>query len=165
MVQPRHLHHRAVVSAIRRAQPHDIPAMAALARAAYAPYAALLGFEPPAMAPDFGSGVAAERVWLAVGAQGRPSGYVIAYPEGGAWHVENLAVAPECQGEGLGRALLAEAEAAGRAAGYARATLYTNRVMAGPLALYPRLGYLRTHEQVRHCAAGRLELVYFAKDL
>lgn len=143
---------------IRPARAREAAALAEIARAAYAPYVPLLGFEPPPMRPDLPAAIAAGRVRVA----GDPAeGFVIAGPDGADWHIENVSVAPARQGTGLGRALIAHAERLGRAAGFRRVTLYTNRVMEGPLALYPRLGYARTHEET----LGRLHRVHFAKEL
>lgn len=55
--------------------------------------------------------------------------------------IDNVAVAPEAQGRGLGRMLLAEAERQARAAGLARLRLYTHALMAANIALYRRAGF------------------------
>ncbi len=143
--------------AVRPARAADAPRLAEIARAAYAPYVAAIGREPPPMLQDFPAAIAAGRVWVA----GAPDGFVLAYAQGADWHVENLAVDPAAQGRGLGPALLAAAEAEGRARGHPRVTLYTNAAMAGALALYPRLGYTETDRRVEH----GLSRVHFAKDL
>lgn len=142
----------------RPAREEDVPAMARIARAAYAPYVAEIGFEPPPMVQDFAPAVAAGRAWVA----GEPvHGFVVAYATGADWHIENVAVAPEAQGGGVGRMLIAAAEAEGRARGHARVVLYTNAAMRPNLTLYPRLGYARTARRVEH----GLDRVYFEKRL
>jgi ribosomal protein S18 acetylase RimI-like enzyme len=146
------------VNALRPARDADAPALARIARAAYAPYVAAIGTEPPPMHQDFGADIPARRVWVT---GDPPEGFVVAYAKEGDWHIENVAVAPEAQGRGIGRALIAGAEALGRAAGHDRVTLYTNRAMTGPLELYPRLGYTRAGEEV----VGRLHRVHFIKEL
>lgn len=141
----------------RPAVPAEARALAAIARAAYAPYVATIGREPPPMRQNFAADIPRGRVWVA----GAPDAFVVAYADGTDWHVENLAVAPAERGRGLGRALLAAAEAVGRARGHARVTLYTNAAMAPALALYPRLGYT---EVARRTEQG-LHRVFFAKEL
>ena len=138
----------------------DAPALAAIARAAYAQYVPLIGRDPPPMLQDFPADIADGAVWTARGAEG-PVGYVVARPKGQDWLLENVAVAPDAQGGGLGRRLIARAEAEGAARGFARVVLYTNAKMTANLALYPRLGYVKTDQRREH----GLDRVFFAKPL
>src|SRR5688500_2244168 len=55
--------------------------------------------------------------------------------------IENVAVAPGRQGQGIGRALLAHAEARARELGLPEVRLYTHELMSENRALYSRLGY------------------------
>jgi ribosomal protein S18 acetylase RimI-like enzyme len=55
--------------------------------------------------------------------------------------IENVAVLPERQGEGIGRQLLAFAEGAARSGGFDTLRLYTHEKMTENLALYTDLGY------------------------
>ena len=55
--------------------------------------------------------------------------------------IENVAVLPAHQGQGLGRFLVAHAEAVARAEGYGQIRLYTNQRFTGNIRLYQRLGY------------------------
>lgn len=143
---------------IRAAQPEDVAQLAAIARAAYAPFVGPIGREPPPMLQDFPSDISAARCWAA----GRPAeGYVVAYATGTDWHIENVAVAPEAQGKGLGGQLVAFAEAEGRRRGLTRAVLYTNAKMTPNLTLYPRLGYREIARRTEH----GLDRVYFAKEI
>ncbi|MDT8911197.1 GNAT family N-acetyltransferase [Amycolatopsis sp. PS_44_ISF1] len=63
---------------------------------------------------------------------------------GEAGEIGRLAVVPDRQGEGLGRALLLAAETAAPAA-VTRFRLCTGERSAGPLRLYAGLGYRETH--------------------
>jgi GNAT superfamily N-acetyltransferase len=144
-----------VTVAIRPARSADAAGLAEIARAAYAPYAGDLGFEPPPMRQDFPADIAAGAVWMCDG------GYVVARAKGADWLIENVGVAPGRQGRGAGRALIAFAEAEGRRRGFARVVLYTHARMARPLALYPRLGYVETARRTEN----GLDRVYFAKRL
>lgn len=146
---------------IRPARPDEAPALAALARAAYGRYVARLGFEPPAMNPEFPSRIAEGGVWVLDGPEGGGRmGYVIARPDGDDWFVDNLARAPQAP-RGAGRTLLAFAEAEGARRGFSTVTLYTNGVMTENQALYPRLGYIETGR--RH--ERGMTLVLYAKAL
>ena len=124
----------------RPARTEDEAALAALARAAYAPYVPRLGREPPAMRPDFARRIAEAAVWVFDGPDG-VDGYVIALRQGDALLVENVAVAPERQGRGIGRRLLAFAEDLALRRGLRATRLYTNLVMTENQALYARLGW------------------------
>jgi ribosomal protein S18 acetylase RimI-like enzyme len=75
--------------------------------------------------------------------------------------IENVAVDPESQHRGIGRALLAFAEAHAASVGVAELRLYTNEAMHDNLRLYPRLGYVETG---RGRGAG-FNRVYFRKRL
>ncbi|MEC9435646.1 MAG: GNAT family N-acetyltransferase [Pseudomonadota bacterium] len=150
---------------IREAEAEDAPALSAIARAAYALYVPRLGFEPPPMRQDFPADIDAGRVWAAAWADGGGGasglvGYVVARPEGADWMIENVARAPDGP-RGLGRALVAFAEAEGRARGFGRVVLYTNAAMTENQALYPRLGYVETGRREEN----GLSRVYYAKDL
>ena len=61
--------------------------------------------------------------------------------------VENIAVAPEAQGLGLGKRLMAFAEAEARRQGYAEVRLYTNERFVENIALYRAIGYRETHRE------------------
>ncbi|MEM1315837.1 MAG: GNAT family N-acetyltransferase [Pseudomonadota bacterium] len=142
---------------IRPARAEEAAALAAIARAAYAPYLPRLGFEPPPMRQDFAADIADGAVW--VGGD-PPEGYVVARPRGEDWLIENVARAPQAP-RGLGRRLLAFAEAEGARRGFARAVLYTHAKMTENRALYPRLGWTETARREEH----GLPRVFFAKPL
>ncbi|MEM7742220.1 MAG: GNAT family N-acetyltransferase [Pseudomonadota bacterium] len=144
------------MSDIRLAKAEDVPRLRLIARGAYAPYVPLIGSEPPPMLQDFAADIAAGRCWAA----GDPAlGYVVAYPREADWMLENVAVAPEAQGTGLGRALVAHAEALAKAAGAPAMVLYTHAKMTNNRALYPALGYRETGRATQH----GLDRVFFRK--
>lgn len=143
---------------IRPAGPGDRAAVERIARAAYAAYVPLIGRAPAPMLADFAAAIAAGRVWVA----GAPvAGYVVAWPRGDHWHLENVAVDPAAQGRGLGRALIGHVEALARQAGARAVELYTNARMTANLALYPRLGYAETGRRVE----DGFDRVFFRKAL
>ena len=146
------------VAAIRPGRAADVECLRAIARAAYAPYVPLIGSEPPPMLQEFAADAADGALWVA----GEPvAGYVVARPKGTDWLLENVAVAPEAQGTGLGRALIAFAEAEGRRRDFAKIILYTNVHMTANLSLYPALGYAETGRREEH----GMSRVYFVKAL
>ncbi|WP_127091214.1 GNAT family N-acetyltransferase [Aquabacter cavernae] len=146
--------------ALRLATPADLAAVEALVRAAYAPYIPRIGRPPGPMGDDYAALIAAGQVHVAERA-GQVDGVLVLLPEADGLLLDNVAVAPRAQGQGLGRVLLAFAEETARAAGHAAIRLYTNAAMAENIALYARLGYAETH---RADEAG-FRRVYMSKRL
>ncbi|MEL6476261.1 MAG: GNAT family N-acetyltransferase [Pseudomonadota bacterium] len=143
---------------IRAARTEEAAELSALARAAFAPYAPAIGRMPAPALQDFPAAIAGGNVWVA----GRPPrGYVVAFAKAGAWFLENVAVAPVAQGQGMGQTLIAFAEEEGRRRGFDRITLYTNAKMAAPLALYTALGYTETGRR----REDGFDRVYFERRL
>jgi len=58
--------------------------------------------------------------------------------------LDNIAVRPDRQGRGIGRALVAFAEAEARRLGLAEVRLYTHATMVENIALYTRIGFTKT---------------------
>ena len=61
--------------------------------------------------------------------------------------IENVAVSSAFQGRGLGRRLVAHAEALAASEGRAEIKLYTNKLFAENVALYEKLGYRLEREE------------------
>jgi GNAT superfamily N-acetyltransferase len=134
---------------IRAAEPDDVEAIAAIVERAYGLYVERIGIRPGPMDDDYGEQV--RRGLVHVAEDGRPD----AGEEGGAeiiglivlvelevrLLIENVAVDPARQGEGVGRRLLEFAEETARRAGIGTVALYTHEKMTENLALYARLGY------------------------
>ncbi len=149
-----------MAATIDPALPDDASALVRIARAAYETYVPLIGREPAPMLQDFPADIADGAVWTARGAEG-PVGYVVARPKGEDWLLENVAVAPEAQGTGLGKRLIERAEAEGAVRGFARVILYTNAKMTANLSLYPSLGYVETGRREQ----DGFDRVFFVKAL
>lgn len=132
---------------IRPARREDVPALTALARAAYAPYLARIGREPAPMRADYAALVAAGRVWVTEAA-GAVRGLLVLEPAAGYLLIENVAVDPSAQGRGTGAALLAHAEAEASRAGLPELRLYTNVAMTENRAWYARHGYTELGEVI-----------------
>lgn len=145
---------------IQRARPEDVQFIQKIAEAAYRPYIRRIGRKPAPMVADFAAQIAAGEVWTAAEFT-EIMGYVVMREERGALHLENLAVAPERHGLGLGRALLDFAEGEARRRGLARLTLYTNARMRENLAFYGALGWRETGRAVE----DGFDRVYFEKTL
>jgi carbohydrate kinase (thermoresistant glucokinase family) len=129
---------------IRKARAGDAPRLQAIARTAFATYVARMGREPAPMSANYAAAVAAGHAIVAEG-DGVIVGYLIGWPEGDAYFVENVAIDPARQGEGFGRALLQHTIEQAKRLNLPALRLYTNAAMAENLALYRRMGFVETH--------------------
>ena len=141
---------------LRDATPADREAIERLVEAAYGGYVELIGRRPAPMDADYAALIAAGRVTVA-----ERDGVLVLEPMPGHLLVENVAVDPAAQGTGLGRRLMAHAEAEARALGLPELRLYTNELMTANVAWYPRLGYRETERR----AESGFSRVFFAKRL
>jgi len=115
----------------------------ALVRRAYALYVPRMGQEPAPMLADYGALIEAGELQVLEEA-GDPVALIVLRRDEDAIFVENIAVDPQVQRKGHGRALLAFAEAEARRLGLTTIRLYTNAAMTENLAYYPRLGFRET---------------------
>ncbi len=125
---------------IRPATAAEGARLRAITRAAYAHWVPLIGARPAPMDEDHAAQCAAGEAWF----HGE-SAAIVLRDEAPGLLLDNIAVLPEAQGRGLGRALVAFAEDEARRRGHATLWLYTNERMAPNVALYARLGFRETH--------------------
>ena len=131
---------------LRQAVASDAAAVRALVRAAYAKWVPLIGREPKPMGADYDAAVVRHRVDLAY-LDGELAALIETIAESDHLLVENVAVAPEFQGRGLGRFLMAHAERLAAEQGQAEMRLYTNQRFAENIRLYLALGYRIDREE------------------
>jgi GNAT superfamily N-acetyltransferase len=146
--------------AIRPALASDVARIQAIVDQAYAIYIPRIGKKPGPMLDDYQARVAEGAVWVAE-QDGQVAGILVLLPEADHLLLDNVAVAPEAHGKGVGRALVAFAEDEARRRGHAEIRLYTHEKMTENIAMYPRLGYAETH---RAQQAG-YDRVFFRKKL
>ena len=96
------------------------------------------------MLADYTAVIAQHQVWV-VEDGGELVGGLVLIPSGDHLLLDNIAVHPEHQGRGVGRALLELADTQARAQGYGELHLYTHETMTENIALYTRLGWSETH--------------------
>ena len=118
------------------------------------------GQKPAPMKANYEAEIIEHEVWVAV-QDDVITGYLVLIPGQSALALDNLAVDPLFQSQGIGRGLLAFAEERASAAGYDRIALYTNAVMVENQRLYERLGYIETG---RRSEQG-FSRVFYEKDL
>jgi GNAT superfamily N-acetyltransferase len=130
---------------VREARPDELPALAAVERAAQALFAHA-GMPELADAPVL-SLAEVERYaadgFVAVADHPRDGivGFVVVRPLGGAAHVQELDVHPDHGRQGLGRVLLDRALAWAREAGFGTVTLSTFRDVPWNAPFYARVGF------------------------
>jgi GNAT superfamily N-acetyltransferase len=125
---------------IRPAALEDAAGIRDLTREAYAKWVALIGREPLPMQADYDRAVREHAIdLLTVG--GALVGLIETIPRSDHLWIENLAVAPDRQGRGYGRLLLAHVEKRAAELGRGEMRLMTNAAFAANLSLYTRLGY------------------------
>ena len=126
--------------AIRQAEQGDREAVVACVHAAYAKYVERIGKQPAPMVADYTALIVQKSVYALICAEGVCGALVMA-PEDGSMFVENVAVDPRFQGQGLGRALMAFVERQARQAKLVDIHLYTNELMTKNLQFYQLLGF------------------------
>jgi GNAT superfamily N-acetyltransferase len=125
---------------IRPAVLADAAGIRELTRAAYAKWVALIGREPLPMQADYERAVAEHTIDLLID-DGALAGLIETILRPDHLWIENVAVAPERQGRGYGRLLLAHAEKGALEAERFEIRLLTNQAFAANLALYAKLAY------------------------
>lgn len=132
---------------LRQATAADAAAIRDLTRQAYAKWVPLIGREPKPMTADYEEAVARHGFDLLY-VDGTLAALIETIREADHLLVENVAVSPSFQGRGLGRSLMAHAEALARELGFDTIRLYTNQRFAENIALYRQLGYEIDREDV-----------------
>lgn len=143
---------------MRRATPDDVPAVERVVQAAYEHYISRIGRRPAPMDADYRALV--PDTWL-LDDGADVVGLVVIIAESDHLLIDTVAVAPQAQGRGHGRTLLAHAETRARQLGLPRVRLYTNAAMTENLAMYPKLGYI----EVDRRREDGFDRVYFVKDV
>ncbi len=143
---------------LRRATAADLPAIKAIIDAAYAKYLTRMDKRPAPMFRDYGPSIEDGTTWVA----GSPVTAVLTlYPREDHLLVENIAIHPDAQGRGLGRALMGFAEQEAARRGFTRMALVTHEAMTENQAIYGRLGYT----EVDRRAEDGYRRIYMEKPL
>jgi GNAT superfamily N-acetyltransferase len=126
---------------VRPAHPSDAGAVASCVRAAFTPYIGRIGKPPAPMLSDFPELIAAGKVWVAEIA-GQVVGVLVQYETRAGFYIDTVAVIPELQGAGVGRALLLFAESEATRRGFRSIYLCTNVKMTENQVFYLKIGYV-----------------------
>ena len=145
---------------IRAARPDEAGTVRGLVCDAYRHYIARIGKSPGPMLDDYARLVADGKVWVLTDSDGI-GGVLVLEDQRDALLLDNVAVRPDRQGKGHGRALIRCAEAMASQRGFSVLRLYTHVLMTENIALYVRLGFVET---ARVTEKG-FERVYMEKAL
>ncbi|TIT98411.1 MAG: GNAT family N-acetyltransferase [Mesorhizobium sp.] len=122
------------------------PAVKAIVQAAYAKWVPVIGREPLPMRADYDKALGEHQFELAV-ENGRIVGLIETMAHDDHIWIENVAVAPEAQGRGIGRKLLDSAERKAVEAGRTELRLLTNGAFEANVLLYRKHGYTIDREE------------------
>ncbi len=128
---------------IRRARPEDCAVIEAIVQAAYSIYIERIGKPPGPMLDDYARRIA-EGVVQVFEEDGAVAAIIVLLEKSDHLLLDNIAVRPDLQGHGLGRTLIAFAEAEARRNGLVELRLYTHAKMIENIALYTRFGFTET---------------------
>jgi ribosomal protein S18 acetylase RimI-like enzyme len=145
---------------LRPATREDTAKVTALVNAAYGHYEQQIGMVPRPMTDDYAEVIKNYRVTLAESNQTIVGVIVLTVTDEG-FLIDNVAVDPSYRGKGVGKALLAFAEAEARRAGFDSIYLYTHEKMTENIALYTKIRYVEYDRR----SQGDFSLVYMRKHL
>jgi ribosomal protein S18 acetylase RimI-like enzyme len=128
---------------IRAATAADVEPVRAIVASAYGHYIARIGKPPGPMLDDYARRIADRQTWVLVDG-GRIVGILVLEQGPFGMLLDNIAVLPDCQAKGFGRALIEFAEAEARRRGFDEIHLYTHALMSENIALYRRIGFVET---------------------
>jgi GNAT superfamily N-acetyltransferase len=131
---------------LRAATADDAETIRLLTREAYAKWVPVIGREPLPMVADYAEAVRKHRIDL-VEIEGRLAALIEMVPGADHLLIENVAVSPAHQGQGIGRRLLAHAEDVAASLGHREIRLYTNKLFAENVRLYLKNGYAIDREE------------------
>ncbi len=129
---------------IRRARPEEAATVRDLVTAAYSPYIARIGTQPGPMLDDYERRIADEQAWV-LEHDGQVRAILVLEEQDDSLLLDNVAVMPSSQGQGLGRMLIGFAVDEARRRGFRALRLYTHVMMTENIALYQRAGFTETH--------------------
>lgn len=131
---------------LRPAEPADAAAIRDIVRAAYSKWVPVIGREPLPMRADYDKAVREHQFDLAKEGH-RIVGMIETILAVDHLWIENVCVAPQAQGRGIGRLLLQQAERKATDAGRPELRLLTNGAFEANVSLYRRHGYVVDREE------------------
>ena len=148
------------VPGLRRATGADAAGIAQCVRAAYTHYVERIGTPPGPMLDDYDRVVRDHRAYV-IDDGGDIVGVLVLMDKEDGLLLDNVAVLPSRQGEGIGCGLVEHAETEARRLGHGHLDLYTHQLMTENIAMYLRYGY----EEIDRRTERGFPRVYMRKGL
>ncbi|CAM3725481.1 GNAT family N-acetyltransferase [Alicyclobacillus pomorum] len=145
---------------IRIAELHQRQAIAECVDAAYSMYIERIGKNPAPMLTDYTDLISKNLVYT-VTDKGELKGLIVLIPKGNYLLIENVAVHPSFQGQGIGRRLIEFAIKFAKEACLQEVRLYTNELMTENLMYYPKFGFIEVGRRIE----DGYRRVYMSKTL
>ena len=133
---------------IRKANVADVASIQRCVEAAYQHYTALIGKPPGPMLENYSEVVKQHAVFVAE--TNEIVGVLVLIRTRTGILLDNVAVHPEQQGNGLGKLLMELAETEARSRGFEKLDLYTHECMSGNIEIYKALRYTETYRKEEH---------------
>jgi GNAT superfamily N-acetyltransferase len=124
----------------RIAGPTDVETIRQIVMAAYAKWVPLINREPLPMVADYGEAIRMHRFDL-LELDGKIVGLIETSPKEDHVWIENIAVRPDQQRNGFGKALIAKAEQLAMDANLSELRLLTNAAFESNIQLYEKTGF------------------------
>jgi GNAT superfamily N-acetyltransferase len=129
---------------IRPARADDRVTVEAIVQQAYSVYLDRIGKPPGPMFDDYAALIGGGAISVIEEPDATIAALIVLLDKPDHLLLDNIAVRPDSQGKGIGRRLIAFAEAETRRRGHAELRLYTHEKMTENIALYLRLGFVET---------------------
>ena len=141
---------------IRRAYPGDADAVQRISSDAYIPpCTAVLGTVPKPAIENYGPRIERGEVWI-LEIKGEPTGIAVLEENTEYLLIYSIAVRPEAQRKGYGRALLDFADRRAIELGLCEVRLYTNEQMERNLRLYRQHGFIEVGKRPHPSRPGQV---------
>lgn len=129
---------------IRKALARDADGLRSCMESAYTPYLERMGgARLPPMDVDYLSEITDYPTWVAEENGTIVGGLIMSFEDDRAW-IANIAVEPDCQGQGIGGALMRLAESEAGSRGFSELHLATHVLLHENVSLYRHLGWQET---------------------
>lgn len=146
---------------IERATSADVPQIEVLVKTAYNHYIERIGSPPGPMLDDYTACVCEHDVFVARSQIGEIAGLLVLIAFDEFMLLDNVAVTPNAQGQGIGKRLMEYAEDFAREQGFREIRLYTHETMVENQAIYKHFGY----EEFERRTEKGFARVYMKKNL
>ena len=133
----------------RPATAADAAGIAECVRGAYSHYVECIGKPPGPMLDDYDQVVRDHHAYV-IDDDGRIVGALVLMDKEDGILLDNVAVLPARQGQGIGRRLVEHAESEARRLGHRHLDLYTHERMTENIAMYARSGYEEIERRTEH---------------